>query len=382
MSKILILLLFTVFCLSKFSCLVAYFLKLQFYINVKSVCWFQTFFLCSFYEIMASSSFKSEAMALDDMAEFFSGQDGLKRRSFKKRRRRNRSNIFYLLESAGKISEESDTTDEALRDYMENIAAQNSDSDLESNMTKRLSSLRCQLNNLSNGCPDPYQHADKAESDSCSEINYQRKRRKRKRKLKKMCGNNNYPVSVTLQPSLLKVPPPLPLGQPQTALINANKHVILKAHRSQLNDDDFFGDIENGHTSSCGENLNHLSGRMARSVEHARHSWPLVQNMDICNDGESDSETMYENTHTPESSALSSSSEDEIFTNDEGQFGDDEHEESCYETDSQCGWLRGRSNSDDEDKKFHKLYRETLEYLKSKPFFVEDDQGLFGTFSV
>ena len=338
---------------------------------------FKRFLSVIFYKKMASSSFKSEAMVLDDMAEFFSGQDGLKRRSFKKRRRRNRSNIFYLLESAGKISEESDTTDEALRDYMENIAAQNSDSDLE--MTKRLCSLQRQLNNLSNGCPDPYQHADKAESDSCSEVNYQRKRRKRKRKLKKMCGNSSHPVSVTLQPSLLKVPPPLTLGEPQTVQINANKHVILKAHRSQLNDDDFFGDIENGHTSSCGENLNHLSGRAARAVEHARHSWPLVQSMDCNDDCDSESERMYESTHNAESSALSSSSDDELFTNDEGQFGDDEREESCYETDSQCSWLRGRSHSDDEDQKFHKLYRETLEYLKSKPFFLEDDQGLFST---
>jgi hypothetical protein len=325
---------------------------------------------------MANSSFKSESMALDDMAEFFcAGQD--KRRSFKKRRRRNRSNLFYLLESAGKISEESDTTDEALRDYMENIAAQ-SDSDLESNMTKRLSSLRCQLNSLTNGCPDPYHYADKAESDSCSEINYQKKRRKRKRKHKKMCGNtSSHPVSVTLQPSLFKVPPPLTVDTNKlrpVQMIN-NKHVILKAHRSRLNDDDFLADAESGHTSSYGENLNHMS---SHSVARAQHWWPNVQDMDICNDAhDSESETMYESTHTPESSALSSSSDEELFTNDEGQFGDDEQEESCYETDTQCSWLRGRSNSDDEDEKFHKLYRETLEYLKSKPFFVEDDQGLF-----
>lgn len=335
------------------------------------------------YGKMANSSFKSEAMAFDDMAEFFpaaSGQDLLKRRSFKKRRKRNRSNIFYLLESAGKISEESDTTDEALRDYMENIAAQQSDSDLESNMTKRLSSLRCQLNNLTNGCPDPYHHADKAESDSCNEINYQKKRRKRKRKHRKMCGNStSHPVSVTLQPSLFKVPPPLMLdaSKLRPAQMSSNKHVILKAHRSRLNDDDFLADAENGHTSSCGENLNHGSCAMSHSVGHARHLWPIVQDMDICDDGHgSESETMYESTHTPESSALSSSSE-EIFTNDEGQFGDDEQEESCYETDAQCGWLRERPNSEDEDQEFHKLYRETLEYLKSKPFFLEDDQGSF-----
>ena len=326
---------------------------------------------------MSVSTFKNESMALDDMAEFFpSGQDFLKRRSFKKRRKRNRSNIFYLLESAGKISEESDTTDEALRDYMENIAAQ-SDSDLDSNMTKRLSSLRCQLNNLSNGCPDPYQYYDKAESDSCSEVNYQKKRRKRKRKHKKMCGNS-YPVSVTLQPSMLKVPPPLTMdtNDLQPVHITTNKHVILKAHRSRLNDDDFLADAENGHTSSCGENLNHMLGSMSCSVERVRHSWPSMQDMDICNDDD-ESETMYDSSLTPESSALSSSSEDELFTNDEGQLGDDEQEESCYETDSQCSWLRGRSNSDDEDKKFHELYRETLEYLKSKPFFLEEDQGVF-----
>ena len=88
----------------------------------------------------------TDAMAIDpnvNMADFFpaGGQTG-RPRSFKKRRRRNRSNFFYLLESAGKISEESDTTDEALRDYMENIAAQQSDSDLDINMARRLSSLR------------------------------------------------------------------------------------------------------------------------------------------------------------------------------------------------------------------------------------------------
>jgi hypothetical protein len=323
---------------------------------------------------MANSSFKSDCIALDDMAEFFCGDPNeLKRRCFKKRRRRNRSNIFYLLESAGKISEESDTTDEALRDYMENIAAQQSDSDLESNMTKRLSSLRCQLNNLTNGCPDPYHYIDKAESDSCSEINYQKKRRKRKRKHKKMCGNNSsQPLSVTLQPSLFKVPPPMLVDSAKLrpAQANSNKHVILKAHRSRLNDDDFLADAENGHTSSCGENLNHMSC----SVDHVQHLWPSAQGMDICDDSES--ETMHDSTHTPESSALSSSSDEELFTNDEGQLGDDEQEESCYETDSQCSWLRGRSNSDDEDEKFHKLYRETLEYLKSKPFFLEDDQGV------
>ena len=338
-----------------------------------------------FYQKMANSSFKSECIALDDMAEFFcGGQDELKRRSFKKRRRRNRSNIFYLLESAGKISEESDTTDEALRDYMENIAAQQSDSDLESNMTKRLSSLRCQLNNLSNGCSDPYHYVDKAESDSCSEINYQKKRRKRKRKHKKMCGNNSsHPLSVTLQPSVFNAP--LPMAVDTTKLRPAqtsnNKHVILKAHRSRLNDDDFLADAENGHTSSCGENLNQMTYAMSCSVDHVQHVWPSAQDMDIGFDSET--ETMHDSTHTPESSALSSSSDEELFTNDEGQFGDDEQEESCYETDSQCSWLRGRSNSDDEDEKFHKLYRETLEYLKSKPFFLEDDQGtIFINFTI
>ena len=325
---------------------------------------------------MANSSFKSDAMVLDDMADFFpsKGQDVIKPRSFKKRRKRNRSNIFYLLESAGKISEESDTTDEALRDYMENIAAQQSDSDLDSSMVKRLSSLRCQLNNLTNGCSDPYQYADKAESDSCSDINYQKKRRKRKRKHKKMCSAS-HPLSVRLQPSLFKIPPPMTMDTSKlnTSQLTNGKHVILKAHRSRLNDDDFLADAENGHTSSCGEYANHMSG----SIERFRHSWPKLQDMEICNNElESESDTMCESTHTPESSALSSSSEEEIFTNDEGQFGDDEQEESCYETDTQCGWLRKKSVSDDEDTKFHKLYRETLEYLKSKPFFVEDDQGL------
>lgn len=325
---------------------------------------------------MANSSFTSEPMAFDDMAEYFPG-DELKRTSFKKRRRRNRSNIFYLLESAGKISEESDTTDEALRDYMENIAAQQSDSDLESTMTKRLSSLRCQLNTLAHGCSDPYYHADKAESDSCSEVNFQKKRRKRKRKHKRICEKNtSHPRSVTLQPCLFKIPPPSTMDTDKvcTAQMAANKHVILKAHRSRLSDDDFLADAENGHTSSCGENLNH----MPYSVEHLKHAWTNGQEMDICNDvNGGDSEIMHESIYTPDSSALSSSSEEELFTNDEGQFGDDEQEESCYETDSQCGWLMGKSNSDEEDQKFHKLYRETLEYLRSKPFFLEDDQGLF-----
>ena len=312
-------------------------------------------------------------------AECDMDEDVLKPRSFKKRRRRNRSNLFYLLESAGKISEESDTTDEALRDYMENIAAQ-SDSDLDSNMTKRMASLRCQLNNLTNGCSDPYQYVDKAESDSCAEINFQKKRRKRKRKHKKMCGGgSSHPLTVTLQPSIFKVPPPLVLDTAKlgSAQMSNNKHVILKAHRSRLNDDDFLADAENGHTSSCGEYGNHVTCGIPGSGEWARSTWSSVQAMDICNDEQtSGSETMCEHVHTPEGSALSSSSEDGLFTNDEGQFGDDELEESCYETDSQCGWLRRRSMSDDEDQKFHKLYRETLEYLKSKPFFLEEDQGL------
>lgn len=321
-----------------------------------------------------------ESMALDtnNMADIFPaiGQT-VKARSFKKRRRRNRSNFFYLLESAGKISEESDTTDEALRDYMENIAAQQSDSDLEINMSRRLSSLRFQLNNLSS---DPYPVAEKVDSDSCTEFNYQKKRRKRKRKQKKMCGTSSLSSpALTLQPSLFKLSSMVTPSKVRSAHCIEGKHVVLKAHRSRVNDDDFLADAENGHNSSCGEYANHISGvprsfqRISQQWVHGKHD----QSMELCNDREdSDREFMnMSDDNNPESSALSSSSEDDLFTNDEGQFGDDEQEESCYETDTQRRWL-GKSLSDEEDQKFHKLYRETLEYLKSKPFFLEEDQGL------
>ena len=328
----------------------------------------------------------TDAMAIDpnvNMADFFpaGGQTG-RPRSFKKRRRRNRSNFFYLLESAGKISEESDTTDEALRDYMENIAAQQSDSDLDINMARRLSSLRCQLNNLTN---EPHPLAEKVDSDSCAELSYQKKRRKRKRKQKKMCAGNscnthNSP-SVTLQPSLFKLPSMMNQSKLHSPHYTAGKHVVLKAHRSRLNDDGFLADVEN--TNSCSEYANYSVSGVPTGSLGQKPQWYYSKHESAMECGQdspdSDHDTMNVsdyNTHETESSALSSSSEDNLFTNDEGQFGDDEQEESCYETDSQC-WWRGRSNSDEGDQRFHKLYRETLEYLKSKPFFVEEDQGWF-----
>ncbi|XP_046860108.1 G patch domain-containing protein 2-like isoform X2 [Xenia sp. Carnegie-2017] len=327
---------------------------------------------------MASSSNLNEAMSVDNMEEILAGvgrQEALKRRAFKKRRKRNQTKIFYLLENAGKISEESDTTDEALRDYMENIAAQ-SDSDLENSIAKRLSSLRCQLNNLTNGCSDAYPNTEKAESDSCAEINYHKKRRKRKRKLKKMCNgssiSNNYGgSSVTLQPSMLKMPFSMNVDTTEARDINSSKHIILRAHRSRLNDDDFLADAENGHTSSWGENLNNLPMSISRSMECS--TWPELPDMEACHAMDRQSESCNESMHVVKNS-MSSSSDEDVFTNDEGQFGDDEREESCYETDSQCNWLHTAANSDDDEQKFHKLYRETLEYLKSKPFFLDEDQ--------
>lgn len=332
----------------------------------------------------------SESMAIDpnNMADLFpAAAQTVKPRSFKKRRRRNRSNFFYLLESAGKISEESDTTDEALRDYMENIAAEHvqSDSDLEVNMARRLSSLRFQLNNLSNGCSDPYLLADKADSDSCNEINHQKKRRKRKRKQKKsLCMSSSNSTAVTLQPSIFKLPSSMAINPNRSRSAQCSstgKHVVLKAHRSRLNDDDFLADAENGHTSSCGEYTNPVSGipqRVSKHFSKQSYNSKHEQSMELCTVEDSDSDLMNISDHnTPESSALSSSSEDDLFTNDEGQFGDDEQEESCYEADSQCKWL-GKSLSDEEDQKFHQLYRETLEYLKTKPFFLDEEQVING----
>ena len=161
----------------------------------------------------------------------------------------------------------------------------------------------------------------------------------------------------------------------------AGKHVVLKAHRSRLNDDDFLADVEN--TNSCSEYANYSVSGVPTGSLGQKPQWYYSKHESAMECGQdspdSDHDTMNVsdyNTHETESSALSSSSEDNLFTNDEGQFGDDEQEESCYETDSQC-WWRGRSNSDEGDQRFHKLYRETLEYLKSKPFFVEEDQGWF-----
>ena len=288
------------------------------------------------------------------------------RKATKKRRGRKRRSDYPPLRDPTKASPESnDSVEEALKDYMENITMCQSDSDEEIPFTKRLTSLRVQLN------VDPYPLPEKGESDSVSEPlkGLTKRRNKRKRKLKRMSN------AQTLNDR------DSPLSRTRKRKVCGKSVTGIEVHSSvkRRDEEGTLADIENGLSSGCGEPMetnassNHfytLPSRQAAIEGNSLGSWSQTEDFDEA------MATVGSESSKNHSSDSEESDPEGFFTNDEGRLGDDEREESSFEYEVKMNpWWDEKSASDLEEEKFQSIVNGVMDEYRRPCTAVEGKGG-------
>ena len=289
----------------------------------------------------------------------------------KKRARKRRMDQPPLWECSKFSDDSDDSVDLALKDYLENITTNQSDSETdEAEMVKKLSSLKVHL------CPDV--NPEHADSDSAvNEVATTRRKRKRKRKVKRALSlplsvqsNGTTAQAVSCTPSTL-------------SRIRRNRGNIRNSRKLRK---EYYLKRDNIRREKGGEDISFSghdilpSRELSSDVKLTSYlnddmevSCYVDKEKDRLSD-DSDDMMAVSTSNSSKSSTSLTSSEENLFTNDEGGLGDDEKEESCFESDFNPWWEEEKCQSDMEEDKFQDILDGKFKFL-APSMYTGDRRG-------